>query len=209
MHIDLHKHSHLTIVLLSVVVGMVMMGAIIYYPHLLPAGAEPGAVAPSRAEWQQSFSAVAEAVLPAVVSIQGKASVEGPQQGDLPDWFKQFPFPFGGPGGGNGQTPPKKQERPFLGSGWLYSADGYIVTNAHVVKNATEGSLKIQLHDKEGEEPVPAKVIGYDARSDLAVIKVDVKRPLPYLALASSKDAKVGSGSWPSAAPSARSCSRP
>ena len=197
MRIDLHKHSHLTIMLLSVLVGMVLMGVVIYYPRMVPATAEPGAVVPPRAEWQGAFSAVAEAVLPAVVSIQGKASVEAPAMPDLPDWFKGFPFggpggPGGGNGGGNGQVPPKRMERPFLGSGWLYSPDGYIITNAHVVKNATEGSLKIQLHDIEGEEPVTAKVIGYDARSDLAVIKVDVKRQLPYLALASSKDAKVG-----------------
>ena len=192
MRVDLHKHSHLTIILLSVMLGMVVMGAVIYYPRMVPAGAETGAVVPPRAEWQDSFSAVAEAVLPAVVSIQGKASVEAPNMPNLPDWFKGFP-PFGGPDGqDNGQKPPKRMERPFLGSGWIFSPDGYIVTNAHVVKNATEGSLRIQLHDVEGDEAVPAKVVGYDARSDLAVIKVDVKRQLPYLALGSSKDCRVG-----------------
>lgn len=196
MRVDLQKHSHLTIVLLSVLVGMVLMGALIYYPRLKPATAEPGAIVPPRAEMQDAFSVVAEAVLPAVVSIQGKASVNAPAMPDLPDWFKGFPFPFGGPeGGGRGgdsQQPPRRMERPFLGSGWLYSPDGCIVTNAHVVKNATEGSLRVQLHDIDGAEAVPAKVIGYDARSDLAVIKVDVNRQLPYLSLASSKDAKVG-----------------
>jgi serine protease Do len=197
MRIDLHKHSHLIIILLSVIVGMVAMGAVIYYPHLLPAHAEPGAVAPVPADWQTAFSTVAQEVLPAVVSIQGKASVEEGPSSDLPPWFKNFPFPFGGPegpqGNGNGGgNPPRHTERPFLGSGWLYSPDGYIVTNAHVVEHAMEGSLKVQLHDEEGAEPVPAKVIGYDARSDLAVIKVDVNRKLPYLSLASSKDAKVG-----------------
>jgi serine protease Do len=194
MRIDVQKHSHLIIVLLSVLVGMVLMGVVIYYPRMVPAGAEPGAVAPTRAEWQAAFSTVAEAVLPAVVSIQGKASVEAPAMPDLPDWFKNFPFPFGGPDQEEGNSPraPRRYERPFLGSGWLYSPDGYIVTNAHVVKNATAGSLKVQLHDQDGVEPVPAKVIGYDARSDLAVIKVDVKRQLPYLALAASKDARVG-----------------
>ncbi len=194
MRIDLRKHSHLTIILLSVVLGMVLMGAVIYYPRMVPAIAEPGAVVPPRAEWQDAFSAVAESVLPAVVSIQGKASIEAPSMPNLPEWFKGFPF--GGPSGpgdnGDSPQPPKRMERPFLGSGWIYSPDGYIVTNAHVVKNATEGSLKIQLHDVEGEESVPAKVIGYDARSDLAVIKVDVARQLPYLVLAASKDAKVG-----------------
>lgn len=196
MRVDLQKHSHLVIILLSMLVGMVLMGAIIYYPRMIPAKAAPGAIAPSRAEWQAAFSAVAEAVLPAVVSIQGKASVEAPAMPEFPDWFRNFPFPFGGPdqGGGSNNAPrtPRRFERPFLGSGWIYSPDGYIVTNAHVVKNATPGSLRVQLHDQDGAEPLPAKVIGYDARSDLAVIKVDANRQLPYLALGSSKDAKVG-----------------
>src|SRR5450756_724945 len=97
MRIDLHKHSHLIIILLSVIVGMVAMGAVIYYPHLVPARAEGGAVAPTPSQWQTAFSEVAEKVLPAVVSIQGKASVEAPSMGDLPPWFKGLPF--GGPGG--------------------------------------------------------------------------------------------------------------
>ena len=200
MHIDLQKHSHLTIVLLSVLVGVVLMGAVIYYPHLLPARAEQAVAAPVPADWQTAFSTVAAEVLPAVVSIQGKASVAAPSMPQMPPWFN-LPNPFGGPGGGdegqgngNGGTPrtPRRMERPFLGSGWLFSADGYIVTNAHVVKDATAGSLKVQLHDVEGAEPVPAKVIGYDARSDLALIKVDVNRKLPFLTLASSKNAQVG-----------------
>ncbi|HEY3398535.1 MAG TPA: trypsin-like peptidase domain-containing protein [Armatimonadota bacterium] len=193
MRVDLQKHSHLVIILLSALVGMFLMAMFIYVPRDTPARAQE-TMAGAPANWQTAFSTVAKNVLPAVVSIQGKTEVSAPQ--GAPDWFKGFPFFFGpGDNGDNsgGQTPgqpPKKIERPFLGSGWIYSEDGYIITNAHVVKNAT--GLKVQLHDTADDTPVPATVIGYDARSDLGVIKVDVKRKLPFLQLASSRDAQVG-----------------
>lgn len=186
MRVDLQKHSHVVTILLSVLIGMTLMAVLLYYPQERSAFAQPAGNL-NAGDWRTALSNVADYCLPAVVSIQGTTKVQPRQTPE--DLFPGFPFPWGpGPGG---QAPrPAPRERPFLGSGWIYSEDGYIVTNAHVVKDAS--SLKVQLHDVEDEEPIPATVIGYDARSDLAVIKVEVKRKLPFLTLGSSKNARVG-----------------
>ncbi len=74
-----------------------------------------------------------------------------------------------------------------LGSGFLVSADGKIVTNNHVVKDATD--IHVTLDD--GRE-LPATVVGTDARTDLAVLQVKAAEPLPHLALGNSDAARVG-----------------
>ena len=201
MRIDLNRHSHLMIILLSVLVGMGLMAMVLYLPRAYtPASAQNDEVGVNPGAWQNGFAQVAQAVLPAVVSIQGKAKAENPQQmpPDMEQFFRNLPWfngpPGGGPGPGSGQrqfpTPQTPRERPFLGSGWIYSQDGLIVTNAHVVKDAA--SIKVQLHDVEGDPLRTVEVVGLDLRSDLAVLKVKVNRPLPYLQLASSRDAQVG-----------------
>ena len=191
MNVDLRKHSHLTVILVSVLIGMVAMATVLYYPRIVKAHADGVSVQPVT-NWQEGFSRVAEAVLPAVVSIQGKSKAQTVQVPDFEEFFRQFPgLPFGAPEGQGGPpAKPRQLERSFLGSGWVYSADGYIVTNAHVVRDAA--SLMVQLHDSAEDPLRKARVIGYDLRSDLAIIKVDVDRPLPFLQLASSKQAKVG-----------------
>jgi len=138
------------------------------------------------------FADLVEAVKPAVVSIQveGQEAAQ-PQSGgnfempDLPDghplkkFFDQFGDQFG-----NQQ---KQAPRKYLatGSGFVISGDGYIVTNDHVVKDST----KVTVVFDNGDE-MPAKVIGVDERTDLAVIKVDGK-DLPFVELA-DKESRVG-----------------
>jgi len=78
-----------------------------------------------------------------------------------------------------------------MGSGWIYREDGYIVTNAHVVRD--EVKLTVRLHDKLGDEnEYPAQLIASDPKTELAVIKVDAGRKLPTLKLGNSRDLKVG-----------------
>src|SRR6185437_11885955 len=129
------------------------------------------------------FADLVEKYGPAIVNINTETRMQ-PRQGipglseDDPfyEFFKRFMPPDQqgrqGPRGGEGQkgTPaPRGPLRPFgLGSGFIVSADGYIVTNAHVVENAEE--IKVRLTDKR---ELRAKVIGVDMRSDVAVIKVD------------------------------------
>jgi serine protease Do len=114
-----------------------------------------------------SIADIAERVTPSVVSIALEREV-------LRQDHPFFPFPFAPPGFGGG--PPQKQQG--LGSGVVISADGTVLTNHHVVEQATD----IKVTTADGEE-YDAEVVGTDAKSDLAVIKLkgEVKnlKPLP------------------------------
>jgi serine protease Do len=100
---------------------------------------------------------------------------------DLPEFFRYFfrGMPEGGPGGG-------ERERRSLGSGFVLSADGYIVTNNHVVEDADE--IFVRLVDRREFE---AEVVGTDPRSDLALLKVDAD-DLPAVELGRSEDLETG-----------------
>ncbi len=103
------------------------------------------------------------------------------------DFFKNFPpgFPFGPP-----QQQPNQpdSERPqALGSGFVIDPSGYIVTNNHVIEQANEIKFKFQ-DDSELE----AKLVGTDKLTDIALLKVESKTPLPYLKFADSDKARVG-----------------
>ena len=103
------------------------------------------------------------------------------------DFFKNFPpgFPFG-PQPGPQQSP--QEERPqALGSGFVIDPSGYIVTNNHVIEQANEIRVKFQ-DDTELE----AKLIGTDKLTDLALLKVETKKPLNFLKFADSDKARVG-----------------
>ena len=82
---------------------------------------------------------------------------------------------------------PKEQKRRSLGSGFIVSPDGYILTNNHVVDKADE--VTVTLLDKEDFK---AKVIGTDPKIDIALIKIDAKKKLPYVALGESDTLEVG-----------------
>lgn len=101
--------------------------------------------------------------------------MEIPEGSPLEELFKHF---FGQQG--------VPQETRSLGSGFIISADGYIVTNHHVVQNATE--IFVRLQDRR---ELTAKLVGSDIRSDLALLKVEAQ-DLPVVRTASSKDLKVG-----------------
>jgi len=136
---------------------------------------------------QKSFEAVSKAVLPAVVNISTTALVSSqphlPPMFDDP-FFKRF---FGTPfGNGNGQAPQKHVERS-LGSGFIISSDGTIVTNNHVVKNATK--VTVLLNNRKSYQ---AKVLGTDPMTDIAVIKINARTPLPTVTWGDSKNVDVG-----------------
>lgn len=90
-----------------------------------------------------------------------------------------FPFPFGG-------GPRQEPERRGTGSGFIISADGLILTNHHVVEGADE--IKVRLTDNR---EFTGKVLGSDAKTDIAVVKIDAK-DLPYLTMGNSDELKVG-----------------
>ncbi|QQR88658.1 MAG: Do family serine endopeptidase [Myxococcales bacterium] len=123
-----------------------------------------------------AVSVVAEQVSPAVVSMR----VETKQK--TPDNPFQF---FFGPFGQQGQQPDERVVRGS-GSGVVIRPDGYILTNNHVVDNATR--IEVMFHDKRS---FVGKVVGTDPATDLAVVKIDAKG-LPYASFADTNKARVG-----------------
>ena len=117
--------------------------------------------------------------------------------GPMDDFFDQFERHFGPQGQGRGNG--KAQKQRSMGSGFVISADGYIVTNNHVVDGADE--VKVQF--KNNEKPIPAKIIGRDQETDLALIKIEGATGLSPLKLGDSEKPRSAAGSLPSAAPSA------
>ncbi|MHC1788649.1 DegQ family serine endoprotease [Solidesulfovibrio sp.] len=104
--------------------------------------------------------------------------------GPMDDFFEQFEKHFGPQGRGGG----KGQKQRSMGSGFVISADGYIVTNNHVVEGADE--VKVQF--RNNEKGLPAKIIGRDPETDLALLKIEGKSNLPYLEFGDSGKIKVG-----------------
>ena len=99
------------------------------------------------------------------------------------DLFQQF---FGNPYGGRGQQQLPDQEQVGTGSGVIIKADGYIVTNNHVIDNADE--IEVTLHDNR---TFKATVVGTDVSTDLALLKIEVT-DLSSMPLANSDEVKVG-----------------
>lgn len=129
------------------------------------------------------FTYAAEKSTPAVVHIKTKMEQKSRQQFSSPfdDLFGGFGDPFGG--GGRRQSP---QQQEASGSGVIISADGYIVTNNHVVAEASE--ISVILNDKR---EFKGKVISTDPSSDLAVIQIKASG-LPFLNFGDSDALKVG-----------------
>jgi len=128
------------------------------------------------------FTEIVDAAAPAVVKILVEYEAENPryqeQLEELPESLRRF-FDFRG-------RPPVPRDRAGMGSGFILTSDGYIVTNNHVVENARQ--VIVRLPDRQEFE---AEVVGTDPRSDLAVLKIDATR-LPTLELAGGDDIKVG-----------------
>ena len=112
----------------------------------------------------------------------------GGDQGNMQDFFNHF---FGG---GGGQESPDAGPREALGSGFIVDPRGYILTNNHVVDKADHIWVKLSNEPDggPGDHGHPATVIGVDPDTDIAVIKIDTKEPLPTIKLGNSDGAQVG-----------------
>ncbi len=107
-------------------------------------------------------------------------------QGGMQDFFNRF---FGM---GPDMQGPDDQAHEALGSGFIVDPKGYIVTNNHVVEKADRIYVKL-ASDPDGNGPGhPAKIVGVDKATDLAVVKIDVDRPLPTVKLGNSESTQVG-----------------
>ncbi|MGQ9831559.1 MAG: Do family serine endopeptidase [Thermochromatium sp.] len=149
--------------------------------------AAPASLASSAAP--PSFADVVERVTPAVVNVKVTSETTHspgfsvhpglPENLPLPEYFRRF-FDEYGP-----------MMRPYRlqgqGSGFLIDPEGHIVTNNHVIEGATQ--VRVSLNDGTSYE---ARVVGRDAKTDLALLKIDAGRPLPYVELGESARARVG-----------------
>jgi len=134
------------------------------------------------------FADVAARVGPSVVRVlttervtQARAEVPPELRGTpMEEMFRRF-------GGGQQQQPQQGPRRGGQGSGFIVDAAGYIVTNAHVVGENNE--VKVELAD--GRE-MPARVVGRDTATDVALIKVEAGSPLPALSFGNSDTTRVG-----------------
>jgi len=164
---------------------MRITSVIIFTLLLLGAGWQPaGAVGTP-----PSFAPLVKKLTPAVVNINTTKVIQRQGRGF---GFHRSPFPGGDPfdeffNRFFGQMPPRKFKQKSLGSGFIISKDGYIITNNHVVEDADE--VKVTLSD---EHSYQAKVIGTDAKTDLAVLKIDVDHDLPTVVLGDSDQMQVG-----------------
>lgn len=128
-----------------------------------------------------SFADVVEQVKPAVVSVRVRARGEMAQAepGDVPPGLERFFRRHGEDGGPRGQRRGEAPLRQSQGSGFFISADGYVVTNHHVV----QGAVEVQLVTDDGRT-LNAKVVGTDPRTDLALLKTTDGGSFPYVNLA-------------------------
>ncbi len=135
-----------------------------------------------------SFADLAEQISPSVVNITTTAVVAAPTEGGpmVPEGspFEDFFKDFMDRNGQGGQTPQREQA---LGSGFVISADGYIVTNNHVIDGAD--SIEIEFFNKTR---LSAKLVGTDPKTDIALLKVDSPTPLPFVSFGDSDVMRVG-----------------
>src|SRR5256712_4517419 len=144
-------------------------------------------VIPDTVSLSNAFSQIAANLDPAVVNINTEATVENPLRGrnNQRDKNNLDPFDFFDFFGGTPDQPDRKARN--LGTGFIVDKAGYIITNHHVVEKATK--IMVRLDDKSEHQ---AKLIGSDAETDLAVVKIDVSRDLPVARLGNSDAVKVG-----------------
>ena len=136
----------------------------------------------------ESFADLAEQISPSVVNITTSAVVAAPT-GDGPivpegspfqDFFKDFMTPDGQGGG-------QPQRQQALGSGFVISADGFIVTNNHVIEGADE--IEVEFFDKTR---LKATLVGKDPKTDIALLKVESDKELPFVSFGDSDGMRVG-----------------
>jgi serine protease Do len=136
------------------------------------------------------FRDIAHGATPGVVNINTKRLIRGQRGGSFRDFFGEDMFDrFFGPQGPQGQGPQRggdAETQRSLGSGFVVDKDGYILTNRHVIEGADQ--ISVTLSSGRSYE---AKLVGKDARTDVALIKIEPKEPLTILPLGNSDQTDV------------------
>ncbi len=183
----------------SALLATVLLGACIGFavPAAVAATPQAGA-APVLVTGLPDFTELVEKTGPAVVNIRttekvqmGSTTAGGEEDEQMQEFFRRFfgtPVPKQAPSPKGRKQAPQQEEEVArgVGSGFIISQDGYVLTNAHVVDGASE--VYVKLTDKR---EFKAKVIGTDKRSDVAVLKIEGSK-LPRLTIGDSEKVKVG-----------------
>ncbi|MGH1367185.1 MAG: Do family serine endopeptidase [Maritimibacter sp.] len=143
----------------------------------------------------ESFADLAEQVSPSVVNITTATLVAQntgptpmvPEGSPFEDFFRDF-LDRDAPEGAPNEAPQRQRRSQALGSGFVISEDGYIVTNNHVIEGADE--IVIEFYGDRGE--LDAVVVGTDPNTDIALLKVEADEPLPFVPFGSSDNMRVG-----------------
>ncbi len=138
----------------------------------------------------ESFSRLAEMASPAVVNIRVEKTIKsrGPstrqfhrdpwgREGPFKDFFERF----------FGEETPREFKQPSVGSGFIIDKNGYVVTNNHVIENADK--IRVKLDD---DHEFDAEVVGRDPNTDIALLKVESDKDLPFIKLGDSRKLKIG-----------------
>jgi len=183
---------------LRVTVAALSLGAALFLPTLFApqtnaattaSVTEKSSLVPLK---RQGFADLVERVQPAVVNVATRTRVTRTSSKEMP-----FQFPEGSPFAERfrefferhqQQTPNNDQPQASgVGSGFIVDANGFVVTNHHVIKDADEIILTLS----NGTE-MKAEVVGFDSKTDLALLKVQTSEPLPYVDFGDSRHARVG-----------------
>ena len=181
------RHGLLTLLMLTTPLAACAQQAASPAPAAAVAPAVAQSSAPQLVTGLPDFTQLVEQVGPGVVNVEAKVGTRASAQadeGNIPEIFRRMlPPEFQMPGPGQG---PQRRGGTSIGSGFVISADGYVLTNHHVVDGADE--VKVTLPDRR---ELTAKVVGSDQQYDVALLKVDAKG-LPTVRIGNSAVLKPG-----------------
>src|ERR1700687_2474710 len=206
MRMKAHRWAYTLSILATLSVG-ILIGTVISYGVKGKEGQKGDATPltlPSPQQMSNAFSQIAKQLEPSVVNINTESTIKNVHRrrgqnpddedgggGGMDDFFNHF---FGGPGGQAGPGAEGPIRERSLGSILIVDPKGYIVTNRHVVEKADR--IRVRFEDDPPGVQHDAKVIGTDQETDLAVIKVDMDRPLPAAKRGNSDSMQVGDWVW-------------
>lgn len=190
------KNPALRPLALTIALGIAGLGAGTWYGVATAQNAPTAAPAPELVAGLPDFTRLVDRVGPAVVSVQAESGGRSraiaqngqqmPNEEEIPEFFRRFFGPGMSPMPGMPGTPGQQPRGMSQGTGFIISADGYVLTNHHVVDGAD--TVRISLADRR---EFTAKVIGSDEQSDVALLKIDASG-LPTLRIGSSEAIKPG-----------------
>jgi serine protease Do len=205
MRMKAHRWAYTLSILATLTVG-ILIGTVISQGVKGKEGQQKGDATPltlpSPQVMSNTFSQIAKQLEPSVVNINTESTIKNAHRrrggsggggdddedgGGMDDFFNHFFGPPGGQGAGPGDGAIRERS---LGSGVIVDPKGYIVTNRHVVEKADR--IRVRFEDDAPGVQHDAKVIGTDQETDLAVIKVEVDRPLPAAKMGNSDGMQVG-----------------